>query len=147
MITRFLYIFILRVNQSLERFCIFDFTMDTVLLIFTLISRPLIFISCLCTIIGAFISLYHWCQKCVSRSYIPSMATQTSQFPKTFSFDVSCHLEVVNEVSLHFFSTFSFPISIAIYQQWLQVFPKRNWIFLNNVLFTLKACSITLISL
>ena len=79
----------------------FDFTMDTVLLIFALINGPLIFISCLCTIISAFISLYHWCKRHFSKSCIESMATQTLQSPRTLSFDVSCHLEVVNEVSLH----------------------------------------------
>ena len=35
---------------------------------------------------------------------------------------------------------------MATYQQWLQVFPKCNWIFMNNALFTVKACPATLIS-
>ena len=81
----------------------FDFTMATVLLIFALINRPLIFISCLCTIIGAFNSLYHWCKRHFSKSCIKSTATQTLQSSRMLSFDVSCHLEVINEVSLHFF--------------------------------------------
>ena len=78
----------------------FDFT---ILLIFALINGPLIFISCMCTIINNFITLYFWCQCHFSKISPVSMATQVSLSPKVINLKVSSHLEVVNEVS---FSTF-----------------------------------------
>ena len=131
---------ILRVIWSLERFY-FDFTMDTVLLIFKLINGPLIFISCICTIVNSFITLYFWCQHHFSKSYNVSMAMQVSQLLWSINIEVSCHLKVINEVSFYCSWLFTFPISMVTYQQWLWVFPKCNLIFLNNFMFTLKACS------
>ena len=47
---------ILRIIWSCKSCQSFDFTMDTILLIFALINRPLIFISCVCTIVNNFIT-------------------------------------------------------------------------------------------
>ena len=124
----------------------FDFTMDTVLLIFALINGPLIFISCLCTIIGTFNSLYHWCKGHFSKSCIKSIATQTPQSPRMLGFDISCHLEVINEVSLHFFFNFFFSHFHGYISTMALGFPKCNWISMNDALFTLKACPTALIS-
>ena len=103
--------------------------MDTVLLIFALINGPLIFISCICTIINNFITLYSWCQTHFSKPCNISTATQVSQPPRSINLEVSCHLEVINEVSFYYCRLFTFPISMVTYQQWLQVFPKCILIF------------------
>ncbi len=94
---------ILRIIWSCES-CqsLFDFTMDTILLIFAVINGPLIFISCMCTIINNFITLYFWCQCHFSKTSV-STATQVTLSPRVINLEISCHLEVVNEVS---FSTF-----------------------------------------
>ena len=111
--------------------------MDTILLIFALINGPLIFISCVCTIINNFITLYFWCQHHFSKTSPVSMATQVSPSPRVINLEVSCHLEVVNEVSLSMFLTFYYPISMATHQQWLRVFLKC---ILISLMFTLRAC-------
>ncbi len=77
---------------------------------FTLLNRPLIFFSSLCTIIGMVVSLLHLYKKTSQEDSNHQTSTKSTQSP---NFDSLCHLEIINNVSLYFLATFSCLVTMA----------------------------------